>query len=171
MSAGTEWHADERLLAGYVAGTLALPAAMSLEQHVMRCAQCRDTLSGQVDPRPLDRVWQGIEARVEGSARQRWRRLLFRLRQPVPRPALPTGRLAVGGTGLLSAGFLGLGLMALGLLALSPARGPVWDRDLGGRSVVVRQDHGMRPGDLPAARGWSSLLTGDPAAPPIRGAI
>lgn len=183
MSTGTEWHADERLLAGYVAGQLALPAAMSLEQHVMRCPQCRDALSGQVDPRPLDRVWQGIEARVDGSLRQRWRRLWFRLRQPVPRPGAmirpdrwPAGGwsacgTALGGMAIAGVALLSVGYLAAGMLALGPARGPVLDRDMGSRSVTLRTDHGMRPGQLPATWGWPLPAGALPDAAPIRGAV
>lgn len=161
QGAGTEWHADERLLAGYVAGTLPLPAAMSLEQHVMRCPQCRDALSGQVDPRPLDLVWQGIEARVDGSARQRWRQLWFRLRQPVVRPPMiRPGGMAIGGTAIGGMALLSVGYLAAGLLALGPARGPVLDRDqVGARGQVARQaDGGVRPGQLASVQGWSLLL-------------
>jgi anti-sigma factor RsiW len=129
MGVPGEWHADERLLAGYVAGTLALPAAMSLEQHVMRCSRCRDAVAGQVDPRPLDLVWQGIEARVDGSFRQRWRQLWFRTRhrparsRPVPgrtaarsRRPIPAwfGGMTVGGVALLTAGYLAVGVAGSG---------------------------------------------------------
>jgi hypothetical protein len=80
MTGTNPWHADDRMLVGYVNGSLDLAAAMSLEQHVMRCQRCRDALSGQVDIRPLAGVWERVEAKVDGSLRQRWRRTRFRLR-------------------------------------------------------------------------------------------
>lgn len=150
-----EWHADDRLLAGYVTGVLALPAAMSLEQHVMRCARCRDALAGQLDPRPLDRVWQGIESRVEGSLRQRWRRLLFRARTLPARTltALTRGRPAgtrprwVGGlTGfaaVLSAGYLVVGAISLGAVR---AGEPLQNGPFGSNQESSRRaDLGPRP--------------------------
>jgi hypothetical protein len=95
MTGTNEWHADDRLLAGYVGGVLDLATAMSLEQHVMRCPRCRDELGRRVDPAPLDGVWQRVEHRVEGSLRQRWRRTRFRLRSVgglIERPELPRVR-------------------------------------------------------------------------------
>jgi hypothetical protein len=139
MTERHEWHADERLLAGYVTGALALPAAMSLEQHVMHCGRCRDALAGQLDPRPLDRVWHGIESRVEGSLRQRWRRWLFRARtRPVRRP-LWAGALA-GLAAALSAGYLAIGAVSLGsvrvgepqrLVQYGVSQADLWRADLG----------------------------------------
>lgn len=164
MTEQGEWHADERLLAGYVTGALPLPAAMSLEQHVMRCARCRDAVAAAVDPGPLEAVWQRVESRVEGSLRTRRRQLWFRLRTALRgrgaggwravRP--PSLRPLVGGVALLSVGYLAFGLLALG----GPARGPVLDADLPPNSAELARVHdgGARPGELAPARGWSSLL-------------
>ena len=185
MSAVDQWHADDRLLAGYVTGVLALPAAMSLEQHVMRCLHCREALAGQLDPRPLERVWRGVESRVEGSLRQRWRRLLFRirtgassagdrsgLRAPSWRPgSAPVwfGGMAVTGAAVLSAGYLVVGAISLG--AVRDAE-PVPHSPFGVRQGDARQlDLGPLPGattprgpvrrdgsDQPAVRGPSPRL-------------
>jgi hypothetical protein len=59
------WHADDRLLATYVAGGLDAIEGASVEQHLTRCADCRAAIAPLVDQHALQRAWTGIRDTVE----------------------------------------------------------------------------------------------------------
>lgn len=59
------WHAGGDLLAAYVDGSLDAITAMSVEQHLTRCAPCRAAVRPLLDPRSLERAWTGIRDAVE----------------------------------------------------------------------------------------------------------
>lgn len=59
------WHADEALLAAYVAGHVDAINGASVEQHLARCAECRAAITHHVDRHALDRGWSGIRDAVE----------------------------------------------------------------------------------------------------------
>lgn len=59
------WHADEALLAAYVAGDLNAVLGSSLEQHLGRCAPCRAHLRPLVGEPVLERGWLEIRDAVE----------------------------------------------------------------------------------------------------------
>jgi hypothetical protein len=62
------WHADDDLLAAYVAGTLDAIHGASVEQHLTRCAECRQRIRPHVPAPALDRAWAGIRDAVEPPA-------------------------------------------------------------------------------------------------------
>src|SRR3954447_18585353 len=59
------WHADRDLLAAYVAGALDPVNGASVEQHLDRCAQCREQIRPLADLSMLDRTWANIIETVE----------------------------------------------------------------------------------------------------------
>lgn len=63
------WHADHDLLAAYVAGSLGAVEGASVEQHLTRCADCRQAIAPLVDVPALDRAWLGVRDAIE-SPRQ-----------------------------------------------------------------------------------------------------
>ncbi len=54
------WHTDTDLLAAYVAGSLDAIGGASVEQHLVRCGECRARIGPLVDPQPLGRAWSAI---------------------------------------------------------------------------------------------------------------
>jgi len=73
------WHVDAALMERYAAGDLADPAALSIETHLVRCAECQAAAASQVDAGRLDSVWRGVEDLVDVPHRTRAERLLQRL--------------------------------------------------------------------------------------------
>ncbi|HXS61891.1 MAG TPA: zf-HC2 domain-containing protein [Streptosporangiaceae bacterium] len=71
-------HASEELLAGYVAGTVEVADAWSVEAHLGGCAPCRSALSAQVDASRLARNRSAMLVRVALPGDRRVRRLLGR---------------------------------------------------------------------------------------------
>src|SRR4029079_15651699 len=63
------WHADDDLLAAYVAGALDPINGASVEQHVDRCAECRQAIRPLVDAPALDRIWAGVRDAVDSPER------------------------------------------------------------------------------------------------------
>lgn len=59
------WHADRDLLAAYVAGALDPVNGASVEQHLERCAGCRQNIRPLVDTPMLDQTWTSILEVVE----------------------------------------------------------------------------------------------------------
>src|SRR3954447_8583805 len=59
------WHADRDLLAAYVAGALDPVNGASVEQHLDRCAQCREQIRPLADVPMLDDAWTTILETVE----------------------------------------------------------------------------------------------------------
>jgi len=61
----TNWHADPELLAAYVAGSLDAIGGASVEQHLVRCAECRAAITPHVDRVTRERAWSGIRDAVQ----------------------------------------------------------------------------------------------------------
>jgi hypothetical protein len=59
------WHADPALLSAYLAGDVDYPVGASVEQHLLRCAECRGRLAERPPVVPLSLVWDGIRETVE----------------------------------------------------------------------------------------------------------
>ena len=60
MTSHHTWHLDEDLLRGYVGGTVDGAHAGSVEQHVLRCVDCRTRVNALVTASGttmLDDVW------------------------------------------------------------------------------------------------------------------
>jgi Putative zinc-finger len=76
------WHADDALLAGYVAGDAGPVDGASLEQHLLRCPDCRARIATHLPSAPLDLVWTRIRQQAEAPAPTAVQRVLLRLRMP-----------------------------------------------------------------------------------------
>ncbi|GCD91454.1 hypothetical protein NLS1_34600 [Nocardioides sp. LS1] len=59
------WHADADLLSAYVAGSLNAISGASVEQHLVRCAECRTAIAAHVPAPALDRAWTQIRDAVQ----------------------------------------------------------------------------------------------------------
>ncbi len=59
------WHADGDLLTTYVAGGLDAIEGASVEQHLARCAGCRQAVTPLVDPALVMRAWAGVRDTVQ----------------------------------------------------------------------------------------------------------
>ena len=59
------WHADDAGLSRYVAGDAGPVDGASIEQHLVRCADCRARIAEHVPVQPLDLVWNRIQQQVE----------------------------------------------------------------------------------------------------------
>ncbi len=75
------WHLDERLLLAYVGGRADAVRGNSVEQHVLRCADCRARLNQMVHDPMLAVVWGRVEEAVQ-SPTPRAQRALHRLGVP-----------------------------------------------------------------------------------------
>ena len=65
LGTGRGWHADDDLLAAYVAGRTRPPVTTSVEMHLMGCARCRAGVTPLVDPVPLSGVWEGVADEIQ----------------------------------------------------------------------------------------------------------
>ncbi len=59
------WHAETDLLEAYVEGSLDAVGGASVEQHLVRCAECRIRIAAVVPAPPLERAWSGIREAVQ----------------------------------------------------------------------------------------------------------
>ena len=73
------WHADDDLLAAYVAGRTHPPVTASVEMHLMGCGHCRSALAPLVDPAPLRGVWDRVADELQAPPRTRTERVAARL--------------------------------------------------------------------------------------------
>lgn len=76
------WHADPDALRGWVDGDAGPLVSASVEQHVLRCAQCRADvarLTSLAPPAPLDAVWEAVLTAVDHPQSTRVERLLNRV--------------------------------------------------------------------------------------------
>ena len=73
------WHADDDLLAAYVAGRTRPPVTASVEMHLLHCGHCRGMLVPLVDPAPLRAVWDRVADELQAPPRTRTERLAARL--------------------------------------------------------------------------------------------
>jgi hypothetical protein len=72
----TEWHLSDDLARGYAAGEIPGVLAASVEQHLVRCGNCRALLAPSVDSARLDRVWGNVVDHVEAPRRTLLERIL-----------------------------------------------------------------------------------------------
>jgi len=78
----TTWHADDALLADYVAGDAGSVNGASLEQHLLQCSECRARIATHLPAAPLELVWSRIRQQAEAPAPTPLQRVLLRLRMP-----------------------------------------------------------------------------------------
>jgi Putative zinc-finger len=82
------WHADDMLLAAYVAGRLDAVAGTSVEQHVTHCADCRAAVAPMADLPAIDRAWEGVRTRIESPSQPLLIRAARRAGLPEPTAVL-----------------------------------------------------------------------------------
>jgi hypothetical protein len=76
------WHADDALLAGYVAGDAGPVNGASVEQHLLHCSACRARIATHLPAAPLEQVWNRIRQQAEAPAPSPVQRVLVRLGMP-----------------------------------------------------------------------------------------
>jgi Putative zinc-finger len=64
----SSWHADASMLGAWVEGTAGPITSASIEQHLLRCEQCRAAVAGLVPAEDVAGAWDGVLARVAGPA-------------------------------------------------------------------------------------------------------
>lgn len=72
MTQYSTWHADQEMLAGYVAGTLSRSQAASVETHLTSCSSCRASM---VPLAPPDRLARNLAAVIDSVDQPRQHRL------------------------------------------------------------------------------------------------
>jgi len=102
------WHADRDLLAAYVAGALDPVNGASVEQHLDRCARCRQNIRPLADLPMLDGAWSSILETVESQDLPLPARLARRLGATEPTSIL-LGATASLRTAWISSAFVALG--------------------------------------------------------------
>jgi predicted anti-sigma-YlaC factor YlaD len=95
------WHADARLLTEYLQGSTPAAVSASVEQHLVRCGQCRDGVRELSDPVPLQAIWDSIVTEVSTPAPSRLETLLRRLGLPDRDAVLVRSAPAVQGAWML----------------------------------------------------------------------
>lgn len=75
----TSWHLDQGLAEDYARGRTGTVLASSVEQHLMRCPDCRALLASAVERPRLDAVWAEVLERVEAPHLGLLERLLQRV--------------------------------------------------------------------------------------------
>ena len=119
-----EWHADPALLSRYLAGALDAVTGSSVEQHVNRCATCRNAVGSLLEPRLVERTWAGIREAVERPSLPSVLRLARRCGLPEPTAVLLAGAASLRGAWLvgafLSLSFATMAAYASGGTALAP---------------------------------------------------
>jgi hypothetical protein len=82
MTGPVSWHLDPGTSAGYRAGTLPEAAAASVEEHLLRCAGCRDALAETIPPadrRTHERTWATLTMALDDEPASATERLLSRV--------------------------------------------------------------------------------------------
>ncbi|HET7349301.1 MAG TPA: zf-HC2 domain-containing protein [Marmoricola sp.] len=115
----TTWHADDDLLAAYVAGELDPIGGASVEQHLTRCAECRVRIRPLVDVPALDRTWLAIRDTVQSPVLPLPIRVARRLGLPEPTSVL------LAATASLRTAWLASAVVALAFAVLAAA----WSSD------------------------------------------
>ncbi len=119
------WHVDGALLMGWVGGRIGPVLAASVEQHVARCAQCRDRVASAANETPrvdlpdLERSWSAIRDAVEVPRRSRMERLLAACGLPAPDAMLAAAAPALRGAWL---GVVTVVMLFVAAASLSDAR-------------------------------------------------
>jgi Putative zinc-finger len=73
------WHVDPSMLVRYVDGELGDASVMSIEAHLLTCAECRAALPTVIDPARLDRMWTGVRDAIDAPRPRALERLLARV--------------------------------------------------------------------------------------------
>jgi hypothetical protein len=126
----TTWHLDPGKILCYVSGTTDLGFAASAELHLLRCADCRQTLSSAVPKDRLDRIWDAIALPIVIPARGPVQRYLTLLR---PLTATPSRRLGWVGTAALAVG------IAVAVQGPAPVEKILKDKDQEGPWTTLTQ--------------------------------
>jgi hypothetical protein len=77
MGMTTTWHTSESALRSWVDGTCGPVLGASVEQHVVRCAECRAQVAGLVPAAPMAANWEAVLHAVEvpqPTILERWMR-------------------------------------------------------------------------------------------------
>lgn len=82
MTPNPTWHADQELLAGYVAGTVRRSQAASIETHLTSCASCRASMVPLVSPGRLASNLAAVIDSVDQPRQQRLEAVLVRFGVP-----------------------------------------------------------------------------------------
>jgi Putative zinc-finger len=77
------WHASPELLAAYARDDVDAASAFSLEAHLAACADCQARVAAAAELPRLQRVWDGIEARLDAPRPSPVEALLARVGVPV----------------------------------------------------------------------------------------
>jgi hypothetical protein len=64
----TTWHVDASTLGAWVEGTAGPITSASIEQHLVRCEQCRAAVAGLVPVEDVPGAWDDVLAEVAGGA-------------------------------------------------------------------------------------------------------
>jgi hypothetical protein len=111
----TGWHIDEAVLEAWVEGRSGSLAGASVEQHLVRCEQCRSAVAGLVPlesvPGDWDRVLAAVSVGRSGQVEQALRRLGLRVGDAVVIGAAPVLRVAWAAALGLVLGFILLASM------------------------------------------------------------
>lgn len=106
------WHADPELLAAYVAGALDAINGASVEQHLVRCAECRLAITAHVDRATRERAWSGIRDAVQSPPQPFAIRMARRLGVSEPASILLAATASLR-TAWLAGAFVSLGFATL----------------------------------------------------------
>lgn len=140
------WHVGPEVLAAYVAGDLDAVNGASVEQHLIRCEECREAIRPLVDAHALERAWTGIRDTIESPTQPLAVRAARRLGLPEPasvllaataslRTAWLAGAIVAVGFATLAVGLAGENLIApfllvapmVPVLGVAAAYGPLQD--------------------------------------------
>ncbi len=75
----TTWHVDAATLGAWIEGTSGPIVSASVEQHLVRCEQCRAAVAGLVRIEDVPGSWDGVLAEVSAGRSGRVERALTRL--------------------------------------------------------------------------------------------
>ena len=86
MTGHQGWHLDDDLLLHYVDGSVDAAFGSSVEQHILRCGDCRARVNTRAAARPeaslVDEVWARLEEEIQAPRLSRVERVLSRLGMP-----------------------------------------------------------------------------------------
>ena len=106
------WHADPELLEAYVAGALDAIHGASVEQHLVRCAECREAITPLVDQAARGRAWSNIRDAVQSPPQPLAIRLARRLGVSEPASVLLAATASLR-TAWLAGAFVAVGFATL----------------------------------------------------------
>ena len=114
MTTTNSWHVDDDALRAWVDGSAGSLTSVSVEQHLMRCEQCRTAVAVLVPTEPLVDTWEGTLATVETPRAGLLERLLRRL------GASTADSMVLSAATALRAAWLAGTIIALGLAVVGP---------------------------------------------------